>query len=779
MWMWLGQALAATLTVGPTSAYPTLDDAWAVAVDGDVLELEAGTYVADALPLFGLQLTVRAAPGAEVIVEALGGDDGAFDAGGASHLIVEGITLDGGGASRLIHSSGSRVDLLGVVGQDGAADSGGCVQASDSRVRLVDTELTGCVTTGALSADGGAVQSTGVGSLAIVGGRLADNRTNGQSSGGAVACTAYTCTLFEVELEGNHSSSGGAVYVAALGGSRLVASTLVGNSADGEGGGLYAGGGDYYRSVEASGSVFCGNYAEVWGGGVHATTEIAVRHSTFVGNTVLSGVDGAALRATHPTSSVDHAVVAHHLGPGTAVYHGGVGPLSYTALYDNDGGDLTGFVAGVGVIYGLDPLFVVPFDGDCDLAGLHPGAGSPLIDAGDPTVTDPDGSIADLGAFGGPFAPDADDADGDGFTTRSDCDDTQADVFPGADEVPGDAIDQDCDGMDDCYFDGDDDGFGTDTVTAGLTLDCTGLWEAPVPGDCNDGRSQHYPGAYQWFYDGDGDGEGTGVSVPSCLPEPPLDGYVRGGDDCDDEDPEVFPGQTESCLRPLDDLNCDGIIGADTEGFNDGLLYYLDADGDGYGDFLELYQGCEPPEDFVTDSTDCDDTRAEVNPAAVEVCDPDDLDEDCNGLADNFDPDATGKSDWYVDLDRDGWGQQLTQACDPMVGLVAVAGDCDDRRAWVNPDGIEVCDPGGLDEDCNGEAGEACSDPITSSPTTPTTSATTATAPHSVTVEGDCEGCASAPRGALWMLAVGAMAARRRRVRSPRHDSLARRLRSR
>ena len=50
------------------------------------------------------------------------------------------------------------------------------------------------------------------------------------------------------------------------------------------------------------------------------------------------------------------------------------------------------------------------------------------------------------------------DADGDGYDEEIDCDDTDPLVNPGASEVPGNDLDDDCDGLASCYVDADYDG---------------------------------------------------------------------------------------------------------------------------------------------------------------------------------------------------------------------------------------------------------------------------------------------------------------------------------
>ena len=127
--------------------------------------------------------------------------------------------------------------------------------------------------------------------------------------------------------------------------------------------------------------------------------------------------------------------------------------------------------------------------------------------------------------------------------------------------------------------------------------------------------------------------------------------------------------------------------------------FYLDADGDGYGDASESVESCEAPTGYVSDATDCDDTDGSVNPGATEICDG--IDNDCDG---EVDPSSSSDaSTWYADVDGDGYGDAAATSvsCDAVDGWVADATDCDDSDAAVNPGATEYCDD--IDNDCDGE----------------------------------------------------------------------------
>ncbi|MCB9744331.1 MAG: putative metal-binding motif-containing protein [Alphaproteobacteria bacterium] len=255
------------------------------------------------------------------------------------------------------------------------------------------------------------------------------------------------------------------------------------------------------------------------------------------------------------------------------------------------------------------------------------------------------------------------DADGDGVSLDEDCDDNNADVYPGAPEVC-DGADNDCDGLTD---DADD--------------DVSGLQE--------------------FYSDADRDGYGGEGSTMAC--QQPPDTATQGGD-CDDDNISVNPGAVEVCDGV--DNDCDGAVDDADDEVGGTTSYYVDDDGDGYGGALA--EACEVPSGAARDGGDCDDSDATIHPGASEVCDG--VDNDCNGDVDEDDSGLTGADSYYPDSDGDGYGDAESGgvgACSAPSGTVDNHEDCDDGDGDVSPDEAEDCDDD-VDNNCDGNVNEGC-----------------------------------------------------------------------
>ncbi len=218
-----------------------------------------------------------------------------------------------------------------------------------------------------------------------------------------------------------------------------------------------------------------------------------------------------------------------------------------------------------------------------------------------------------------------------------------------------DFADNDCNGAeDDVDVDGD------------TYWSCPGVTQR----DCDDANANVYPGALEecdmidnncngivdeevttlYFRDVDGDMYGGGAdSVRGCVKP---DGYAEVSGDCDDNNSAINPGATEVCNRADDD--CNSLI-------DDGLPLleiYPDNDGDSFAPAgLTPREQCDIPigftvaQDVTGDGTpdwDCNDTEATVFPNADPLCDA--LDNDCDGITDRWCSASCGGS-WPVSFE--------------------------------------------------------------------------------------------------------------------------------
>ncbi len=363
--------------------------------------------------------------------------------------------------------------------------------------------------------------------------------------------------------------------------------------------------------------------------------------------------------------------------------------------------------------------------GFCASTGQSACQGGQMVDTCTP------GTPQTEGPFGNATCSDSSDNDCDGATDAADSGCIQQCV-PSTEVCDG--VDNDCDQQ-------TDEGIAAVPTTCGIgacqrlgqsTCQSGEMVDSCTPGtlssetcngiddDCDGTVDDGVKNTYYRDADNDTFGNLNNTTQACTLPQ----GYVSNNTDCNDSNPAVKPGATETCNN-IDD-NCDGQT-------DNGIASTPTSCGTGAcastgqsicqgGQIINTCTSGNPQTEgpfgnaTCSDSSDndCDGTTDAADSGCVEVCTP--STEVCDGVDNDCDDqvDEGVKNTYYRDADNDTFGNpnDTTQACTLPQGYVSNNTDCNDSNPAVKPGAIETCDS--VDNNCDGQTDNG----IASVPTT-------------------------------------------------------------
>ena len=229
--------------------------------------------------------------------------------------------------------------------------------------------------------------------------------------GAGIYCDSSSPTLKNCIISSNYTTWSGGGIALTYGSNALIDNCeIFENSSSGNGGGIHC--------VESSNPIisYCSIYNNTapQGAGINVVvSDPTIENCTVVSNN--ASIRGSGLLVWETDITIINTIISDNNLQGIYFHHIAIPnpdiSITYCDFHNNTGGNLVNQIPlGLGIItttnYNndscdvfsnilLDPLFVNPGDED-----FHLQADSPSIDAGDPsTPYDPDGTIADIGAY--------------------------------------------------------------------------------------------------------------------------------------------------------------------------------------------------------------------------------------------------------------------------------------------------------------------------------------------------------------------------------------------
>jgi predicted outer membrane repeat protein len=296
--------------------------------------------------------------------------------GDPSH--VDNTVIDGGGSgSVIIFATGedSTTQVVGFTIQNGDDYEGGGIYCYEAHPTIRSNHISGNSATEA----GGGIY------VDYYDGLIRDNTVTGNSAfdGGGIYCRHSGARLSGNTVTGNSGAEGGGIctwYCWAFYGLTMDSCTIIGNTASHSGGGVFCDGEPIITN-----SIISGNWAQYNGGGIYCSDSTIIRNCTVTANS--AGDEGGGVLCRQGTPTIVNTILwgdSASAGPEIHVWSG-----QPTVIYC----DIEGGWPGTGNI-NADPMFVC-----LERYDFHLRWHSPCIDAGHPSLRDPDRTRSDIGAF--------------------------------------------------------------------------------------------------------------------------------------------------------------------------------------------------------------------------------------------------------------------------------------------------------------------------------------------------------------------------------------------